>query len=1793
MGFLGGLLLPLAVYASLVDSAPVPPDPTGGWLIVGLMVSSLLIAAAYAWWSARHPDTWLRFLVAPMVWVAALAPGFAFKTDEALVGDAITRLVSAQPAISAAAIAITLLLLTRHPERRLAAPSFTAAVPAVPIAYLLTVALVANEGWADPAPLVLAGAASLVSVELLARRFGYATEVALARPLLLAIALAPLIPLWGVGRTGLIAVVAYLAMVEWGVRKGSDPVAVALTVAGVGGGLAMSVAEPWSMVVAWSLASVWAHVRRVDGLPLDDDELTATVAAATLPFGVAVGLILALPDGLALVVIGAVLVAVTAGVRWSKSDDVFWTYWLTGAGIALALGSVTWYLEGGGAASPWAAVTATMLAALTLAAGRDWPVLRVWMTSAAAAAALAIGLDVAAVTDQAAWWAVVGLATVAAATLWSRPAAAHLAVIGHLVGLGALLGGGSAEAGAIAVGAWSAGWLIAVLADGYGRPSVGALVGRSSLRAGAFGEEFRRTVEAAPSVILAASIPFAVLAGADLWDRFADNRSWTGVSLSLMAVGYAVVASWQAERRPLSSVFAVGAAVLSVAGIAASAPASWPVIMAAAATIAVSWLVARPRHWTLYIWFAWVMSAVMVILLAERAGVPVANLHLVVLGWGAVLLIGGLLVDEARAGRRHRGEGLRIRWLQYPVVLGALAIPLGLAPAYTQEPGTFGWWSLAAAAGYGVVAVLLRAGIVTAPAYALAALGVAALSPWPVLERPLILVPVAAVLVLASWGSERVQPGAMERYLRWDLPPLVVAQGVAFVALVRAVTVDSVGTWIAVGVLSVIVGVWKQHRVWVDIGNVLVLIAAAAAGPGWMALALAGTAVRGVISVTVTSGLERWSYHALGVIAIGAAWIEIGLWQGWSTPEVVSYTALAFGALGLVVGSLLGLRGLASDWAVAWGGLALVGTAASVALAIPGNVADVLPAVGTGLFAVGAGVAARSIRHPALKLLTVAATGTAWVELGLWQGWTTAQAVSMTALAFGTMATVVGAWIAFRSLTRHWAIAWAGLASAGIGTSVAVSMTPGTVTTALPAVGLILFALGTALAARTITHPALKLLTVAATGTAWIELALWQEWSSPEVASYTALTFGAIATVVGAWIAFRSLTRHWAIAWGGLALVGTAASVALAIPVNVVDVLPAVGLILFAVGTALAARSITHPALKLLTVAAVGLAWIELALWQEWSSPEVASYTALAFGAMATVVGAWLSLRTLDRDWALAWAGLAMVGWTASVVVAPDHVVDVLPALGSALFALGTGLTARRFPHPGIKALTVASTGVAWAELVAGVGWTMSQAVSYTSLAAGVVALAAALSIRFGRLSRSWTIAWGGLAVAAIAVVWFAGLAAQTPAITGLAPAIGLAMMAVAAQIGARPLSYPLHYAAVGLSGWSWISLATALGWSPDTASAITAIVFGGLAIGVAEGARSPWRKAVRSDDGGFAIEGARAWMGLGGAAVVTAAAFAVGADERLPVWLAVSAGLALVALALARGAAPLAWPPMRELSGVVLVAAVAGLGHALNASGAEMAAATIMLGVAATAGGLRLTRNRPRSPWRNPSALLGVAATGAAVAFAVTALPDRGPIVLVLLGVGVQLVATGIILEQPVVLSLGPPVLLAAWLGVAGEAVAGRALWFTVPIALTLLAEVDVVRWSRRRAEQPSVTTELLALEYAAIGLLGVVVLVEMFGTSAAYALLGFLLAGGLLLWAAATRVRRRAVAAGVLATVTAVLAIFAAAAAQAPPSAFFWIAAAGTGFAVMLSMAVVEAYRSKTGSTMLRFDQLMEGWE
>jgi hypothetical protein len=64
MELVGGLVLPLIVFAGLVDNAPIPPDFQEGALVAALTVTSVLLALGYAWFSARHPDSILRYIVA-------------------------------------------------------------------------------------------------------------------------------------------------------------------------------------------------------------------------------------------------------------------------------------------------------------------------------------------------------------------------------------------------------------------------------------------------------------------------------------------------------------------------------------------------------------------------------------------------------------------------------------------------------------------------------------------------------------------------------------------------------------------------------------------------------------------------------------------------------------------------------------------------------------------------------------------------------------------------------------------------------------------------------------------------------------------------------------------------------------------------------------------------------------------------------------------------------------------------------------------------------------------------------------------------------------------------------------------------------------------------------------------------------------------------------------------------------------------------------------------------------------------------------------------------------------------------------------------------------------------------------------------------------------------------------------------------------------------------------------------------------------------------------------------------
>jgi hypothetical protein len=230
---------------------------------------------------------------------------------------------------------------------------------------------------------------------------------------------------------------------------------------------------------------------------------------------------------------------------------------------------------------------------------------------------------------------------------------------------------------------------------------------------------------------------------------------------------------------------------------------------------------------------------------------------------------------------------------------------------------------------------------------------------------------------------------------------------------------------------------------------------------------------------------------------------------------------------------------------------------------------------------------------------------------------------------------------------------------------------------------------------------------------------------------------------------------------------------------------------------------------------------------------------------------------------------------------------------------------------------------------------------------------------------------------------------------------------------------------------------------------------------------------------------------------------------------------------------------------------------------------------------------------WLRPLAVFGVTANVAALAFAVAAWPTESLAVAVLLSLGVQAWAFGVLFAIDAAVVSGPPLIGAGFLLFAEASVTGSALWYTVPIGLVLIAEVDIFRRSRRRAEQPMDGLPVIATEGVGIGLITIPALVEMFTGHIAFGFAAFIAAAMCLFWAVLSRVRRRLVAAFAVAVATAVLMIFAAAASGAPGSAFWWIVAIGSGFTVMLVAAMVEAYRSRRGRVMVRLDELMEGWE
>jgi hypothetical protein len=199
-----------------------------------------------------------------------------------------------------------------------------------------------------------------------------------------------------------------------------------------------------------------------------------------------------------------------------------------------------------------------------------------------------------------------------------------------------------------------------------------------------------------------------------------------------------------------------------------------------------------------------------------------------------------------------------------------------------------------------------------------------------------------------------------------------------------------------------------------------------------------------------------------------------------------------------------------------------------------------------------------------------------------------------------------------------------------------------------------------------------------------------------------------------------------------------------------------------------------------------------------------------------------------------------------------------------------------------------------------------------------------------------------------------------------------------------------------------------------------------------------------------------------------------------------------------------------------------------------------------------------------------------------------------VLLAVGAELVVFGVLLARPELFVAAPAAACAAWLVYAEDALRGNANWFTVPIGLTVLVTVGLLRWIRSWRGGEVTSYDVVALELVGMGFL---VASPLARTLAGHLWNGVLaIAIGVLLvgWGAVTRVRWRAgFGAGtvVLAVVLLIGVPLSDAVTWRGPA--LWIVLSVVGIAAIVAASALESSRDRLARIAERLDEMTDGWE
>jgi len=977
MELTGGLVLPIVAVASLADGAGIPPDLSGWKLVLALVLISLMLAGAYAMVVHRRPTSPLRFLVAPMLWLAVASAGLALAPTIPGGRDT-SHPFPIQWALVAVAVTVTLAWCRRRPDDSVARASVVAAIPAAALAELVTLLASPRVDW-PVGPLLLAGLATLVSIELLAPRLSPLAVTAL-QTLVVTVTAVTLAPQLGPAWAGSAAAVGLLAMGEWQARRRPERVVLLALLIAALVPTTIALDRPWPTLAVGGVGMAWSALRRfrpLTGVP----EAMPITGLFVFPVLIASAVVRLLPVDTALVVLAASVAVVGLGVRLTPARrDGVMTVWILTAGGAVATAVALDY-----PGRPWLGSAAGALIALAFVAVPRWPCLRVWTTAAAATIALAWAANGAQLSLGAAALTATALGTLLVAIAAARRAevAGHVGLVGHLIASGGLVlavadtvrrtgsDGPWTATSTAALGVFALGWAVTTGVGEVRGCSVRDLLVRLFTNDPFETREFSPVTESsgrqagaglppALALISTALLVPALLSTTGVLDR---SDPWLAVTAGGVTIVAALAARFLADaRRQLAWVWSVLGVWLTVVVAVAASPGRWAAVAASAAVILVVVAVGRVLRRLSMDWLAWMASAAVVVQTAHALGLANGSLHLALFGWASAALIGALAVDDVRSGRRRPGEWVRQPELGPGAVLGCIVAPLALLPIYGRAPSTYGWWSLLAAAVAFVVALQLRRGQISAIAWALVAVAYAALAPWDPMLLPWTIVPAVAVLLAAAelanrfvptppplpvplrpdlpappiGGSAR-QPSLAPDLARWDLPPFLVAHAVAAVALVTALDHGWVpATWIATGALGLMVAARLRAWLWAAGGTLLILVGAGVAGPAWLTLALVVTATMATLAATRETDDPRLLLQVVGMLAAGGAWVSAGRWQAWTLEEAIVATSGASAVVLAVLAGTTRWAGLGRDWLNTWVGLPLAGIAAvSIALDNP------------------------------------------------------------------------------------------------------------------------------------------------------------------------------------------------------------------------------------------------------------------------------------------------------------------------------------------------------------------------------------------------------------------------------------------------------------------------------------------------------------------------------------------------------------------------------------------------------------------------------------------------------------------------------------------------------------------------------------------------------------------------------------------------------------------------------------------------------------------------------------------